>query len=299
MRAMTYRTYGGPEVLEMVELPTPEPKQDEVLIAVRAAAVNPADGKWRSGMFRDIAPVPLPHIPGYDVAGIVEKGAGFAKGSRVVAMLDPLAKGGYAEYVCISATHVATIPDNMTFETAAAIPTAGLTGMQVVDKMLNVQAGQRVLVTGTVGALGSAAVYAALQRGARVIAAVRESQAAAARTRGASEVAVLGRSWMGEPFDWIIDSLGGSDVASLARHLKAGGRIAALSTTPIPPEGLPVTPEFYPVRPDGGDLSRLVKAVASGALPITVARVLPLTAAAEAQAAVAAGGIGGKIILKP
>lgn len=297
MRAIIFQTYGGPEVLEMADWPKPEPAPGEVLIAVHAAGVNPADGKWRSGMFASMAPVPLPHILGYDVAGTIEKGDGFVKGTRVVAMLDPVTKGGYAEYVCVKAAQVAAIPETMPFEVAAAIPTASLTGLQLIYRFLNIQPGQRVLITGALGAVGRAALWAARGRSAHVIAAVRAAKFEEALAKGAIEAAVFGEAWSGEPFDAVLDTLGGEGLVPLARHLKASGRIATVATTPIPTEGLAVVPEFYGVQPDGADLARLVAAAASGALAVEIARIMPLSLAAEAQAAVENGSTGGKIIL--
>ena len=297
MRAISFSRYGGTEVLEMTEIPVPEPEAGELLIAVRAAALNPADGKWRLGMFQSFAPLPFPHVLGYDVAGTVEKGDGFAPGTRVAAMLDTLTKGGYAEYAKVKASSIAAIPDDMAFATAAAIPTAGLTGLQMVETAVDAQRGQRILITGALGAVGHVAVHIARARGAHVVAGVRANQADAARTLGAAEVAVIGEDWTGAPFDHVIDTVGGPQVARLCRHLKAGGRIVTAATTPIDPTGLAATPEFYGVTPDGRGLARLVDAVASGALTMPVARTLPLERAAKAQAAVDAGGTGGKIVL--
>ena len=133
MKAIVIHRYGGPEVLELADLPAPHPQAGEVLVRIAAAAVNPADGKWRAGMFQSFAPIGFPHILGYDVAGEVIGGEGFAPGTRVFGMLDPFHKGGYAEQVAVSSGTLAEIPEGMDFPTAAAIPTAGLTGLQMVD----------------------------------------------------------------------------------------------------------------------------------------------------------------------
>lgn len=186
MLAVVINRYGGPDVLEMAEVAKPQAVPGQVLIAVRAAAVNPADGKWRSGMFEQVVPLAMPHVLGYDVAGTIEEGAGFAKGTRVVAMLNPVTKGGYAEYATVNADDVAPIPSAMSFETAAALPTASLTGLQLVESVIDVQAAQRILITGALGAVGRIAVFAALERGAEVIAGVRDSHVAAAIAAGAS-----------------------------------------------------------------------------------------------------------------
>jgi NADPH2:quinone reductase len=162
--------------------------------------------------------------------------------------------------------------------------------------VLDLQPGQRVLITGALGNVGKAAMFAARQRRAIIIAAVRADEARAA---GAAEVAVPSQDWTGEPFDHVADTVGGDSMVALFRHLKTGGRIVTALDIPIPPDGLPATPEFYALNPDGAQLARLVSAVASGELPVVVGRVLPLEAAAEGQVAVDAGGLRGKIILKP
>lgn len=299
MRAIVMYCYGGTDVLEPAEVPIPELAPGEVLIKVHAAAINPADGKWRAGNYQSFIPLTMPHILGYDVAGTIEAGEGLAKGTRVAAMLNPMTKGGYAEYASVAATNVAAIPDAMSFETAAAIPCANLTGVQLIETALDLQAGQRVLITGALGNVGQAALFAALGRGAHVIAAVRADRADEARAAGAAEIAVIGEVWTGKPFDQIADTIGGPSVASLMLHLKPGGRIVTASDIPIPQDGLSGTPEFYPVNPDGAQLARIVRAVASGVLPVAVGRILPLEAAGEGQKAVDAGGLRGKIILKP
>lgn len=299
MRAMIIEGHGGPDALRLTEVPKPVPDEGQVLIDVSAAAVNPADGKWRAGMFAAFAPLRFPHILGYDVAGIVVDGGLIARGTRVAAMLDPVAKGGYAEFVAVDAAKVAAIPHDLTFETAAAIPTAGLTGSQMVERAADVQLGQLVLVTGTVGAVGRFAQHVAQERGARVVAAVRDSQVEAARVLGADDVVVLGEEWNGPGFDHVLDTVGGDEVAALCRHLRPGGRIVTVATTPIDAEGLEAVPLVYSVVPSGEDLARLVKAVAAGEVEVPIARIMPLEAAAEAQRLIERGGIGGKIILTP
>lgn len=298
MKAIVINRHGGPEVLEPADLPVPQPQPGQVLVRIAAAAVNPADGKWRSGMFKDFAPVGFPHILGYDIAGEVVGGEGFATGDRVFGMLDPFLKGGYAEQVAVAADHLALVPDALDLPTAAAIPTAGLTGLQMVERGLNLQAGQRVLLTGALGSVGRFALFAAKERGADVIAAVRPAHVKQVRALGADDVIALGEEdWAGAPFDHVIDTVGGAAVGALCRHLKAGGRILTAATTPIPADELSVAPEFFAVQPGGADAARLAAAVATGRIAVPIARILPLDQAAEAHRLVEAGGLNGKIIL--
>ena len=300
MRAIVINAHGGLEVLESAELPQPVPGPCEVLVKVRAVAVNPADGKWRAGMFASFAPVSFPHILGYDVAGEVVDGEGFATGDRVFGMLDPFRKGGYAEYVTVAAQQLALVPDGMEFDRAAAIPTAGLTGTQMVEQGLDVKPGTTILITGAVGAVGRFALHAAKARGAHVVAAVCASQRKAALAKGADQALALGEEdWTGAPFDHVIDTVGGEAVGRLCLHLRPGGRILSAATTPVTAEGLSVQPEFHAVQPDGANAARLAELVAKGAIEVPIAEVLPLEQAARAQELTDRGGAGGKIILKP
>ena len=304
MRAIVMDDYGPVEVLRMTEIDIPAVKAGEVRIRVSAAAVNPADVKWRAGMFRDMVPLTFPHILGYDIAGIVDAvGEGvsaFTTGDRVAAMLDPVTKGGYAQWVNVPATVVATLPDTLDLVTAAALPTAGLTGVQLVEEHLKAEKGQTILVTGACGAVGRFAVYAALRRGVHVVAAVRASQAEEARQLGAHEVIILGeQNWAGKPFDHVADTVGGEDVAALCRHVAPGGLIRTAATTPVNPAGLSTTPEFFAVHADAARLAELARDVAAGLVTAPIAQRLPLAQAADAHRLVEAGGLGGKVILEP
>jgi NADPH:quinone reductase-like Zn-dependent oxidoreductase len=303
MRAVQMSGYGGPEVLQLGERPTPEPGPGEVRVQAMAIGVNPADWKWRSGWFKDMIPFTFPHVPGYDVAGVVdavgEGVSGLSRGDRVVTMTQPHLQGAYAEYVVAAADATAKIPANLDFPTAAALPTPGLTGVQLIEEMIRPAAGQTVLVTGAVGGVGRFCVHAVKRAGARVVAAVRASQADEARAIGADEVIVLGQPYAGAPFDAVADTVGGPDVAALCKHVKAGGAIGTVSTTPIDPAGLPSEPAFFAYHADAKRLGELAEVAAKGELPVPVGKRLPLAEAGQAQRLVEAGGTGGKVVLEP
>ena len=112
-------------------------------------------------------------------------------------------------------------------------------------------------------------------------------------------VALGGADWDGEPFDHVLDTVGGAAVARLCRHLKPGGLLLTAATTPIPDKGLSATPAFFAVTPSGSDAARIAAAVSARAIDVPIAQILPLDQAAEAQRLVDAGGQGGKIILAP
>lgn len=307
MRAIVFDHYGDPSVLREARVPVAIRGPGQVMLRVRATGVNPADGKWRSGMFERSRPLRFPHIGGYDVAGeVVAADAGdLAPGTRIVALLDVVAQGGYAEYAVVDRGSVAVIPDRLSFEDAATLPTPGLTGVQMIEEQLDVQPGQTILLTGATGAVGRFALHAALGRGARVVAAVRAKHVATAEALGATQTIVLGDgvladgAWTGAPFDHVADTVGGPAVADLCRRVRADGRIRTVSTTPIPTDGLPVAPVFFGVHADAARLAELARAAAEGDVTVEIAARLPLAKTAEAQARVDAGTGGGRIVLIP
>lgn len=299
MKAVQFEQYGPPDVLHIAEVATPVPSASQVQIAVHAAGVNPADYKWRAGMLAAFIPLRLPHIVGYDVAGVVSAiGAdvqGLAVGDRVAATVN----AGYSEFAVAEAAHVAPMPAGMDFAQAAALPCPALTGLELIEEGVQPQAGQTVLVTGATGGVGRFAVKAANAMGVRVIAAVRRAYFDAAMALGASGVIALGEDLpAGLQFDHVADTVGGQTVAPLCHGLKAGGRIVSASSVPIPPDGLPTAPVFFAYHGDSVRLARILDLVAEGEIAMPVAKCLPLASAAHAQALVEAGGLAGRVVLK-
>lgn len=304
MRVVQFDDYGPADKLHVVETEIPSPGAGQLLAQVDAIGVNPADSKWRDGMFRTFMPIEMPHVPGYEVAGTVKAVgagvAGFAPGTRVTSLLGNTTHGGYAEYALADAAASAVVPDGLDLALAAAVPVAGLTGAQMIEEHIRPAAGETVLVTGAVGAVGRFAVHAALAAGAKVIAAVRSAQVDEARAIGAHQVIALDSDEAGEfRFDHVGDTVGGPAVAALCRRMTPGGRICTAATDPIDAEGLPATPEFMFLHQDGARLAALLNDLASGALRLPIAREMPLSAAGEAQTLARRGGIGGKIVLIP
>lgn len=303
MRVIQFADYGAPGVLHEADHEIPPPSKGAVRIRVAAAGVNPADHKWRGGMFRGVVPVLLPHVLGYDVAGTIDAVgpdvSGLMVGDEVFAMLDPVTKGGYAEFAIAGADQVARLPAGLAFETAAALPTPALAGYQLIRDHIRPRTGETVLVTGAAGAAGRFAIRAALDMGARVVAAVRASQQALARDLGAAEVLVLGHGETEAPhFDHVADLVGGDAVAALCRRLPAAARIVTMATTPIDPRGLACLPKFAAVKPDGAMLAALGRMVASGRVTVDPPCVMGLTDAALAHERLEAGD-SRKIVLRP
>src|SRR5881227_4264213 len=172
MKAVVAHEYGAPEVLKFEEVPRPEPKEDEALVHVIASGVNPADPLTLSGKYAREFGTHLPLIPGYDIAGIVEKaGAKVTKlkaGDAVYGY--PTFGGGWAEYVTVTEGEVAAKPASLSFTEAAAVPMGALTAWQALIDVAQLHSGQTILIHGGSGGVGSFAIQIAKVRGARVIA---------------------------------------------------------------------------------------------------------------------------------
>src|SRR5438105_2959546 len=168
-KAYGFSAYGGPEVQGFVELAKPVPGPGQLLVAVRAAGVNPVDWKFRAGFLRDFAPLELPAVFGQEVAGVVEAVGpdveGFAVGDEV---FGSVTGGGYAEYALVPAASAARKPEKVSFTDAAALPVAAATAFDGLAQ-LDLAEGQTLLITGVGGGVGVAAAQIACSRGIRVI----------------------------------------------------------------------------------------------------------------------------------
>lgn len=300
MRVIQFDRYGAPDVLHLAEVDTPQPGPGQIQVQVAAAGVNPADFKRRQGMFRERAPLQLPHVVGYDVAGTVTAvGLGvtsFQLKDRIVASV----RSGYAEFAIADEKACAHLPDCFDFVTAASLPCAALTGVQMIEEGVRPRKGQTVLITGATGAVGRFAVHAALAMGVSVVAAIRPTYFNEARQLGARDVISLEADDSSALFfDHVADTVGGPAVANLCRHIAPGGSIITVSTTPIDPTGLPAGPTFFAYHTDGLRLERIVNEVAAGDVKMPIARRLPLASAPEAHRLMERGGLRGKIVLEP
>src|SRR5947207_3302599 len=174
MKAMVVHEFGGPEVLKYQDAPRPEPKEDEILVRVMAAAVNPVDSYVRQGMFAKRELDNRPAIIGYDISGVVEKTGANAKkfkpGDAVYCYLPVMRGGGYAEFAIAKESETALKPKNINFEEAAAVPLAATTAWQALIDMAKIDQRQTVLIHGGSGGVGSFAIQIAKARGAKVIA---------------------------------------------------------------------------------------------------------------------------------
>src|SRR5215467_42086 len=203
MRAVTFSRFGGPEVLEVSNLPVPQPGPGEVRIRVAAATVNPTDISFRSGrqmttaQLTEMGVLP-PFIPGMELGGVVDavgEGTSWRPGDRVMAIVNPRRPGGgaQAELVIVPAASVARVPEGATLEAAATLPMNGLTVRLALDR-LALKPGQTLGVTGAAGAVGGYAVELGVADGLRVIAVAGSADAALVKSFGAQTVVPRGEA---------------------------------------------------------------------------------------------------------
>ncbi|MER8185628.1 NADP-dependent oxidoreductase [Kitasatospora sp. NPDC094015] len=300
MRAVVFSRYGDESVLEAVELPVPVPAAGEVLVRVRAAAVNPVDWKLREGW----VPMdrPFPRGLGFDVAGVVVGSAapdGPPVGAEVYGML-PLPHGAaYQEYTAVPAAALAPVPAGLDLEQAAAVPMAALTAWQALDAA-GVKGGERVLVQGGAGGVGHLAVQLAKARGAHVLATASARNLDFLRELGVDEPLDHGADDLRTlaPVDVVIDAVGGQVQRDSWALLRPGGTLITLPEPLDEAHRLPgIDAHRVVVVPDGPTLTLVGELIAEGRLRIEVQQVLPLDRAAQAHRISAAGRVRGKLVL--
>ncbi|WP_306319312.1 MULTISPECIES: NADP-dependent oxidoreductase [unclassified Streptomyces] len=305
MKAISYRSYGGPEVLEYGEVRDPKVGPDSVLVKVRAAAVNPVDRHCRAGHLDALLDPVFPVVPGWDVSGVVvQPGVAvteFAPGDEVVGYVreDFLSRGTFAEYVAAPVRTLARRPRNLTFEEAAGLPLAGLTAYQVLTRGLAVVEGDVVLVHAAAGGVGSIAVQLARHFGARVIGTASERNHDFVRELGGEPVAYgeglaeRVRALAPEGVDAAFDTVGGDTLRVSAELLAPGGRLASIADGDV----IGLGGRYCWVRPDAADLARLSELAEADVVTVHVDQVLPLEEAARAHELIETGHTRGKIVV--
>lgn len=226
MQAIQAQDYGGPEVLALKQVPRREPNADQVLIRLKAAGVNPADWKYRAGLYKQFMPLEFPWTPGLDGSGVVEAvGAQvtrFKKGDEVYGIVS----GGYAEYALALANEVQPKPAGLTFEQAAAVPLGALTAWGAVIDAAKVEKGQRVLVHGAAGGVGGYAVQLARWKGAQVTGTASAPNLEYVRSLGAENVIDYNATsfeTVVHDMDVVIDTVGGELPDRSWQVLRPGG----------------------------------------------------------------------------
>jgi NADPH:quinone reductase-like Zn-dependent oxidoreductase len=319
MRSVRYDRYGSADVLYVADIAEPAPGPGEVKLRVRAASLNPLDGKARAGHLRY---VPIfrgpPRGTGSDVAGeIVEVGSAAAPrhvGERVFGLISPMRRdGAFAEYAIVPAANLCAIPDGIDFEQAAALPVSGGTALQAMVDHACLAAGERVLITGAAGGVGHFAVQIAKHVGAHVVGVCSAANVEFVRALGADEVVDYGRedfTQRPDRFDVVFDAACASSFASARRvllgtgcYINTAGSLAALVDTAASAVVAPFVSRqraiVYAATPTSATLQRLAELASRGDIRPHIERRIALEDVADAQRAIETGHGRGKIVIVP
>src|SRR3989475_6588958 len=305
MKAVVIHEYGGLEVLKYEDVPRPEPKDDQLLIRVIAAGVNPVDGMIRSGLFAKDGSRPFPMILGGDIAGLVEKVGSkitnFKAGDPVFAYVS--LDGGYAQYALTTERETASKPKSLTYVEAAAVPIVGLTAWQALVDSAKLSAGQTVLIYGGSGGVGSFAIQIAKARGGKGIATASTAKQDLLKELGADVAIDYTKQKfedVAKDVDVVLDSVGKDTLARSYGVVRKGGFIVTLVAEPDQAEldkhgirGAPIS-----VKPNASELAEITKLIEEKKIKPIVSQVLPLTEAVKAQEQAATHHTRGKIVLK-
>src|ERR1043165_2421184 len=286
MKAVVAHEYGAPDVLKFEEVPRPEPQNDEALVRVIASSVNPADPLTLSGKYAREFGTHLPLIPGYDVAGVVEKtGASVTKlkvGDTVYGY--PTFGGSWADYVTVKESEVAAKPKSLNFVESAAVPMGALTAWQSLIDVAKLQPGQTVLIHGGSGGVGSFAIQIAKARGARVIATASTANQDLLKQLGADVAVDYTKTKfedVAKDVDVVLDPVGKETLARSYGVVKKGGIVMSLVARPDPVElkKYEIHGAGISSHPDAQDLTEIAQLIDAGKIKPMVTQVLPLSQA--------------------
>ncbi len=314
MFAIGLNSYGGPEVLQRVELQDPHPTAGQVRVKVRAAGINPVDVMVRDGSLADwFDTAQPPFVPGMDIAGTIDEigegiapGLAAAIGQDVVGIVDNFGSyGGYSQYVCLPAASVIPVPEGVEFPAAASFLMNALTARNALDT-LKLRVGSTLLVTGAAGAVGAYAVALAHNDGLRVVAIASAQDEAFLRSAGASDIIPRGEDVAARVRDAVpagVDAV--VDAASLGKQIvpavRDNGTIITLRPGTEHRLERGIKPVFVNVRErvsDHATIAELGQQVASGLLSLRVAATYPAAEAAAAHRRLEQGGLRGRLILR-
>jgi NADPH:quinone reductase-like Zn-dependent oxidoreductase len=305
MKAIRISEFGGPEVLRLVDIPTPAAGAGELLVKVAGAGVNPVDYKIRAGKYPAVKADKLPFILGRDVAGVVvECGtsvSGFSKGDAVFAM-PGLGRGGYAELAVVKASEAAPKPASLSALEAGAVPLAALTAWQGLFRHGNLKAGQRVLIHGGSGGVGHFAVQFAKAKGAYVATTASPQHVGYLTHLGADEAIDYKETRFEDvvkDIDLVFDLIGGETQERSWAVLKKGGILVSTLTEPSQEQAAAHSARGmrYTVAESGADLVLIGELIDAGKVKPLLTKVYALAQAAAAQEFLEREHPAGKVVL--
>jgi NADPH:quinone reductase-like Zn-dependent oxidoreductase len=301
MNAVLLHGYGSVDQLVYEDVPIPVAAAGEVLVKLTSTSINPIDYKIRRGDMKDIMPLQLPTIPGYDLAGqIVALGEG-ATGIELDTLVMGVVDHTYAEYVTCKVEILALMPEGLNPSDAGALPLVLQTGAQLIEKGIGPHPGQTVLVTGALGSVGRTAVHVAKQHGAYVIAGVRASQRAEAAELGVDQIVAVDNEQeiAGlKQLDAVADTVGRDVIDRLIPHIKKNGILATVIGKPNSADGHDIQVHEVWSQPDAKRLQQLAAEVVRGAFTIPISKRLKLAEIRQAQE-LAEKGASGKVVVTP
>jgi NADPH:quinone reductase-like Zn-dependent oxidoreductase len=307
MKAIEINTFGGTDVLKLVDIPEPSPTTGEVLVKIHAASVNPADSKVRQGTGPGAGNVTFPYIIGRDFSGIVaacgENVTDFKLGDPVFGVLPVGREGTYVEALCIDTSLIALKPESLSHSEAAAIALSGLTSLVALEDTLELQAEERILIHGGAGGVGSYAVQLAHHLGAEVITTASPKNHDYLQDLGANQVIDYNSEDFTEvltDIDAVFDLIGGEVHQRSFDVLKPGGRLAYIA--PLLKDAIPSRDDIEVLRPnvqrDQVHLLRIIELHESGATIPPDIQSIPLSDADKAHDLIDTHHVRGKIILQ-
>ncbi len=306
MKAVVINEYGNEDVLNYIDVDRPEPKAGEVLVKIHAAAVNPIDWKTRNGAGEGLG-LKLPIVLGIDIAGTVEAVGDdieiFKQGDAVYGMTGSGLSGGYAEYAIASVNTIVLKPESLSFEEAAAIPIAALTAWQAMFDLAHLRSGQRILITGASGGVGSMAVQLAKAKGAFVIGTASGRNEQFVRDLGADEFVDYTKQNFEEvvkDVDVVFDTVGGDTLEQAFKTMKKGGFLVSAVETPSEEKAkeFDIKAAWLFCQPNAQQLAQINHLIEAGKLKVHIEAVLPLTEVKKAHQLSQSGRTRGKIVLQ-
>ncbi|MET4575445.1 NADP-dependent oxidoreductase [Ottowia thiooxydans] len=331
MKAFIIDRYGKNEVGRIGELPEPEVRDDDVLVRIHAASINPLDSKIKSGEFKLILPYRFPLILGNDMAGTVvrvgHRVRGVKPGDEVYARPDDDRIGTFAEFIAVKESSVALKPANLSMVEAASLPLVALTAWQVLVESAKLKAGQKVLIHAGSGGVGSIAIQLAKHLGAVVATTTSTANVEWMKALGADVVIDYKQqdfSTLLRDYDVVLNSLGNQELNKSLQVLKSGGHLISLSGPPTPQfavargmswplqqvmrllsfgirrkvKKIGAKYTFVYMLADGSQLREITSLIESGAIRPVVDKVFPFEDTAKAMAYVDSGRAKGKVVVQ-
>jgi alcohol dehydrogenase len=331
MKAAILERYGKKSSVHIGEMPEPELRDDEVLIKVHAAGVNPLDAKIKSGEFKLILPYRVPFILGHDVAGVVirvgPRVRQFKAGDEVYSRPDDFRIGAFAEFIAIKETSLALKPKTLSMEEAASIPLVGLTAWQALVEKANLKKGQKIFIQAGSGGVGTFAIQLAKHLGAFVATTASTANVDWVKSLGADIVIDYKKDDFEKllhGYDVVLNSQDSETLAKSLSVLKPGGKLISISGPPDPAFGEAigapwfvksimrllsfgirrkakrsnVSFSFLFMRANGGQLAKISALIDSGVIRPVVDKVFPFESTREAMDYVETGRAKGKVVVK-